>query len=477
MTQIRFGGFDLSPGRGTPVGRRVTVCTLLRMRRGLAAGIAAVLVVVAAGCGGGGGSPSDNESAAALVPATAPIFVSINTKFSSQQLRNADAALRKFPIRDRVLTAVRKELREYHIDVDALRRAAGPEIDAAVLDRSSKLAVGFARPRDDERFDRVLDRRRLLHVRKDGWTVFASDQKAIDAVENAETRLADTRAYRHATADFPDEAVATAYVARGAVRRETTYKLRWASAALLAHDDGFELQAHLNGPDLPGGASYKADLDDDIPDGSVAAVSFRGLGGMLRPYATQTVPLLGIPVSDLADALEGEGILYVRPSALIPEVTLVTKGGSAARASVDRIVRALAPASATPTQTRIEGATMKELTLGPVSILYGTVDGKLVVTDDANAVRALAGGGRPTLTDDDPTFKAARDAAHMPDETNGWLYLNVADGLPLVEAIAELANRKLPRVWEENLRHVRSVLVYGTRDGDTQTIVAFVQAS
>ena len=120
---------------------------------------------------------------------------------------------------------------------------------------------------------------------------------------------------------------------------------------------------------------------------------------------------------------------------------------------------------------------MKELTLGPVSILYGTVDGKLVVTDDANAVRALAGGGRPTLTDDDPTFKAAQDAAHMPDETNGWLYLNVADGLPLVEAIAELANRKLPRAWEENLRHVRSVLVYGTRDGDTQTIVAFVQAS
>jgi hypothetical protein len=135
------------------------------------------------------------------------------------------------------------------------------------------------------------------------------------------------------------------------------------------------------------------------------------------------------------------------------------------------------PAGSTPTKRTIEGVTVNELALGPVTILYGAVDGKLVVTDNANAIRSLKTGDRPKLADDDPTFKAVRDAVHMPEKTNGWLYLNVEDGLPLVEAVAELANQKLPKVWAENLRPVRGVLVYGTRSGDTQTLVAFVQTS
>src|SRR5215208_197434 len=210
------------------------------MRTRLAAIAAAALV--AGGCGGGGGSATGGESAAELVPADAALYVSVNTDFSSQQIRSADEVLARFPIRDRLLTAVRKATREYGIDVDALRRSAGPEVDVAVLDTATKLTVGFARPKDEERFDAVLDRKRLLHVRKDGWTVFARDRAAIDAVKNADEKLADLPAYRHATAKLPDDAIAEAYAAARAVPQ--TKRARWASAALLSHDGGFELQVH-----------------------------------------------------------------------------------------------------------------------------------------------------------------------------------------------------------------------------------------
>ncbi|HEY3183269.1 MAG TPA: hypothetical protein VGJ77_10565 [Gaiellaceae bacterium] len=423
----------------------------------------ATAALVAGGCGGG--STGKQETAASLAPASAPTFVSLDLR----RLQRADDVVAKFPIRDRALAEARKAIRGYGIDVDALRRSAGRELDIAVLDQEAKQAVGFARPPDEKRFERALDRSRLVHQSTNGWTTFSRDPAALAAVQQADAKLADAAAYRRATERLPDDAFATAYVA-GREAREYVKRARWASAALLTHDEGIELQAFVDAPGLPGARSYDAALADLIPDGSVAAVSFRDLGDVVRRSKTE---LLGIQLADLADAFDGEGILYVRPGALIPEVTLVTKGGD--EAALHRIVRALAPKNAQPTKTTIEGVTLNELALGPVTILYGAVGGKLVITDNANAIRALKTGDRPKLADDDSTFKAVRDAAHMPDETNGWLYLNVEDGLPLVEAIAQLANEKLPRAWVENLRVVRSALVYGTREGDTQTLVAFVQ--
>jgi hypothetical protein len=430
------------------------------MRTRLAAIAAAALV--AGGCGDG--SASKSETAASLAPANAPVFVTLDL----HRLRQADDVVARFPIRDRALTEARQAIRDYGIDVDALRRSAGRELDIAVLDPDAEQAVGFARPPDQERFDRALERSKLVHRSTNGWTIFSRDAAALSAVQEADAKLADAAVFRHANGRLPGNAFATAYVA-GAEVREYVKGARWASAALSTHDDGIELRAYVDAPGLPGAASYDAALADDIPEGSVAALSFRDFGDVVRKSKTE---LLGIRLAELADAFDGEGVLYVRPSGLIPEVTLVTKGGGGA-ASIDRLVRTLAPATARPTKTTIEGVGVNELALGPVSILYGAVGGKLFVTDSPNAIRALKTGGRPKLADDDSTFKAARDAVDMPDQTNGWLYLNVEDGLPLVEAIAQLANQKLPRVWVENLGQVRSILVYGTRKRDEQSVVAF----
>jgi hypothetical protein len=119
---------------------------------------------------------------------------------------------------------------------------------------------------------------------------------------------------------------------------------------------------------------------------------------------------------------------------------------------------------------------MQRLTLGPVAILYGVVDGKLVVTDNPTAVRDLRDGGRDALSDDS-TFQAARDAAGMPDETNGWLYVNLKDAVPLVEGLAGLGGQQVPAEVSANLRPLRSAIVFGASDDDVETVKVFVNTS
>ena len=60
---------------------------------------------------------------------------------------------------------------------------------------------------------------------------------------------------------------------------------------------------------------------------------------------------------------------------------------------------------------------------------------------------------------------------------NGWLFLNLKDGVPVVESLARLGNREIPAEVDDNLRPLRSALVYGSRNGDLQDVVAFVQTS
>jgi hypothetical protein len=261
-------------------------------------------------------------------------------------------------------------------------------------------------------------------------------------------------------------------------------RARWASAAILAHDDGFELQAYVAGAEIAG-APYAGTLTKDIPDDSVLALSFRDAGrnvNQLTQAATPILPVieqtLGVTLADLAAALSGEGVLYVRPGAGIPEVTLVTKPDDVQRAeaTIDRLVTHVAPPGSLPSMTAIDGVQMHRVAVGAVGILYGVVDGKLVVTDNSTAVRDLRDGGRDALLDDD-TFKETRDAVGMPDETDGWLYVNLKDGIPLVEGLAGLGGQQIPPDVSANLRPLRSAILYADRDGDVESIKVFVGTS
>jgi len=469
-------------------------------------GAIAILAATAllAGCGGGGdteGSATGGESAASLVPATARAFVAIDTDLDSDQIKAADDVLKKFPGRNRALTAIRKSIAQSGVDADVLAQSAGPELDVAFLGAGGDVAVGFTKPNDEDEFVRILDAadEPPKHMEKDGWTIFSDEQAGLDAVSEADEKLADLAAYKDATAELPEEAIAKGYASAAGIRTLGAGGLgagalggaapgglkgtRWASAALLAHDEGFEIQGYA-ATSGAGVAPYSATLTEHIPSGSVLALSFRNAGqafDQLGSAGTFVIPMieeaLGVSLADLQAALSGEGVVYVRPGTPIPEVALITKPADEqqALATVDRLVQHLAPPGAQATPTTVSGVEMQRLSLGAVGVLYGVVDGKLMVTNSANAVRFVQDGGDPLS--DDKTFQDTSDAAGLPDETSGWLYLDFKDGVPLVEALVELSGEQLPAEVTDNLRPLRSAILYSSRDGEVQTVKAYVGTS
>ena len=90
-------------------------------------------------------------------------------------------------------------------------------------------------------------------------------------------------------------------------------------------------------------------------------------------------------------------------------------------------------------------------------------------------VRDIKGGGGKLQ--DDKLFKDATGAVGMPDQTNGWIYVNFKDGVPLVEGFAQLSGTEIPRSIDENLRPLRTLVAYASRNGATETVKLFVQTS
>ena len=97
-------------------------------------------------------------------------------------------------------------------------------------------------------------------------------------------------------------------------------------------------------------------------------------------------------------------------------------------------------------------------------------DGRLVATTAVNVEAALRAEARLGESED---FRTAKDAAGMPDETGGFLYVNVADAVPLL-SLAGLAGAPVPREVTQNLRPLRSVVAWSETDGDRSLSHIFV---
>ena len=54
----------------------------------------------------------------------------------------------------------------------------------------------------------------------------------------------------------------------------------------------------------------------------------------------------------------------------------------------------------------------------------------------------------------------------MPDETKGFVYVNVKDLAPMIEGLSALGGSGIPPNVSANLEHVRSFLAYGSGSGD-----------
>lgn len=465
----------------------------------LAAGLA--LALIAAGCSGGvsAGATSAPESGASITPASVPLYVSVDTAVESEQWRVLQDLLEKFPGKDTLLDA-------HGLDRAKFASSVGDEVDVVVLDFGTRgkapTVIGLTRPKDEAAFNELLEKgeKPFVHTKIDGWTVFSSEQSALDAFEQARSgeRLADSKTFLEATGRLPAGAPVKAYLngsslaaaLQGALPNvggsiPSLGRLSWLSGSLEPTKDGVGLRLVASSKQSIG-PPYASQLVSQVPAGALLYVSFNGLDKALgqglandevRKRVAPLESLLGVTVNDIVSLFGGEGALYVRQGAPLPEVTLVLQVDDEAKAiaTVDKLAAGVGGllGGKPGGSTQIAGVTAKTLQFGGVAVYYAGFDGKLVITDSTTGISGLRDQGQKLA--DDPVFKEARDRAGMPDKTIGFLYLNLKDGIPVVQSLARTAGKPLPSEVTENLAPLRSLLLYGASEGTTATVRGFLE--
>jgi hypothetical protein len=468
------------------------------MRRVAIAAVCAVLCALfAAGCGGSSsGTATAVASGAEVAPADSIGFVALNTDRDSEQWKQGEALLKKFPLRDKLLEELQRDLSEHGVDFERdVLPALGPEVDVAFVTVAGKPeAVGLTQPPNELVFDELLAKSSepLKHERIGDWTAFSDKQAALDAVRNAKDHLDGADAFREAMGELPDQANAKAYV-NGAGLGTTVRarapelsnvplsSLEWVALAVSSQEEGWKLDGAWKSKE--GSAkTFSPALLDRVPSGSLVVASFKGSDqtfAQLRntPQGQQAMAqiqqLLGVGFDQLTRLTADEGVLYVRRSVLIPEVTLILKqkDSRAASATLNTIAnRAALFFGSRPVRANASG-TVKKLPFGNFSVYYGVDGGNVVISDSLAAF-----GRKPSSTiEHDPVFEKAKSAAGMPDETSGFLYVNVRDAVPVIEGIAQLSGQAVPPEVSQNLAPLQSFLIYGSSSDSVTKFSALLQ--
>lgn len=464
--------------------------TIVRaMRRALL--LAAVVLLAAAGCGGSDTSSSSGAGeVAAIVPASAPLLIALETDRESEQWQQAEELLNRFPGKQRLLDEVRKGLAEEDVDLDAdLLPALGDETYLAVLDfeGGGDNVVVITKPGDKEKFAKLLRESDDPTVTREvgGWTLVAETETALDRLEEGD-RLEDAAWFEAAQGRVEDDALVTLFAngaAIGEALREgipsdcdlpDAYgKLEYATATIAAEKGGLRawFAAKGDGVDqLVQGDS----LLSLVPAGAFAYLGSPGfdpeqfgLSAQLRcALEGEEVPdlerELGVSFDDLVDLFAGGYALYVRSAALIPEVTLLLAPDDDARAvaTLDELAEKAAALGGAEVERKSVGETeARELTFGPVSILYGAGDGRVVVTTARAGFDALAGEG--DKLEDDEGFRSVREAAGVGEDDEVFAYFDLRGLAELIDRFAGFAEQDLPPEVEANLEPLTGFIAWG----------------
>jgi hypothetical protein len=463
------------------------------------AGIAAAAVVglVAAGCGGASGTGSSSlGSAASVAPSDSVAFVAVDSDLSSGQWQAVDGLLQKFPARDELLANLQKSF-EQHAKVSwatDVKPALGSELDFIALPGAKPQLVGLTQGGDQAKLDALLQKldKGIVTSQIDGWTAFSSSQSALDQVKAATTKLADNNTYQAATAKLAGDALVRAY-ANGTEAQQLLASLgsqapsaaavpfAWASADVVASGDGVRVNGYSHDASLQGvparqqpAAPYSSSLVDEIPSGALLVADFPVMPGQFQFSGASTLPkplqtFLGVSPASLAqldELLGGEAALYVRPGLPIPEVTLVTQPSdtTTAATALDEMLKTLKGAG---------GASAGGFDLSSIPIYHVTAGGQLIVSTSRQGIADFRSAG-PKLSSD-PSFKSAQQASAMPSQTVGFLYVNLASALPLVQTVGPLLGLKLPPALQTDVGALKTLTAYGTRAGDESSFTVFLQ--
>ncbi len=373
--------------------------------------LVAALLPVLAGCGSG----SDVGGAADVVPADVFVYASVDTDFDGDGWAALEEFAARFPGGDNLLQRLADDVSssEEGIDFETdVKPALGDEVAYVILDAPAEdpLADGteeqfviLLQPDDDAAFQRLLESEDEppLTDEVDGWTVVAEDQESLDAFRAGldGPRLDSSEDFERAMEDLESGALARVFV-NGAELSE---------AYEAESSEKPPVDALLPGGQLPSfGMTFDVESDsarvdgravfagrEPVRDGVVlgrpsrarsrrrarlplvqrpresAFSSFRDVAAETDPEAERQLGMaeafLGVSLEeDVLPLLSGEGAVYVRRRAIIPEVTLVTEIEDEDKAvdTLDKIVQAAAgfePRLGNPKTVEIDGVEAREL--------------------------------------------------------------------------------------------------------------------
>jgi len=459
---------------------------------------AAALALPASGCGE---ASSQGAAGAGVAPAGAQVFVSVDTSFDSSNWDAGRALLAKFPDGNRAVEWFLKQLGGQGVDFQQdVKPALGPETDLVGLDDSGQgKFVELTQPADRAKLDALLAKADppLVSREIDGWVAFSDSQANLDEFESMQKdgTLDGVDAYQSLSGQVASDAFVNVYVAPSALDSTPFAGIFGPDAPSLAvflkpEDDG----VHVEGAASPASGDlfsepFKAELPSQVPGGVFLYAGTHDLAtqlGALRNVLAEAAPgldrdlaraeaELGVSLdSDVFPLFSAESALYVRPSLPIPEVTIVTQvdDEQAAMATLDKLAKGVTEyySGARLDSFDTAGVSAKRLSVNQfLSVYYGTFDGKLVITTSAQGiVDAKADTDRLA---DDQAFKDATSAAGMPDETTGFLYIDLSKTLPALLGLAGAGGMHPPDWVRPNLEPLHSLVVYGTKDGDVAKFV------
>ncbi len=434
--------------------------------RPFVAGLLAAAAIVSAGCGGSGGGGSSSD-AASLAPKDAGAFVVIDTDQTSTQWKNAEALLAKIPGGKKSLDDALSQIGgakglDFKKDVAP---AFGHQL-VVVVPSGAKDPVLLVKPDDSKKLDALLAKDTKPHVTGDvdGWTAVAMTQKELDSYKAAlgtgtlsgddgfakamDGLPADALVRGYANGSGLTNSLGTAFGAASSIPGIGSGGLSGIGAGLGANSAGkaadqigtigFAVSATESAFRIDGSmaaksgaklASYTPTLLDRVPADALVAVSFDGAGqgqqvvGQILKQGGATLATiekqLGVKLDDVVAALDGEGVLYVRAGAPLPEITLAVKPKDAARAKATfgALVAKLGSGSALP--------------ISGFQLATAAVNGVVYVSTTKAAPTAFFGNGaKLTAT---ARFKEAAKEIGFDGKTSGLGYVDVHALGPLLK--------------------------------------------
>ncbi len=427
----------------------------------LAVPLVAAAALVAAGCGGGGSAggagavrvAATAPETASLAPKDAGAWVEVDVDRSSAQWRQLEAFLARLPGGRKALDEALSQVGGSMLDLERDVQPAIGDTLVLVVPRGAERPVALVRPEDEGKLAALLAQTKepeaTAQVR--GWTAIGRTRAALDAYTAAlaSGTLADSPRFSALVGDLPDEALARGWVdsaglsalvgsaagsvagarGRGAIPGIAPGDVGSAAFAVSATDGALRLEGSAE--TTRGVTTYAPTLLRRLPSDALLAISFHG-GKQLASQpgsaagagaANALERQLGVPLADLAAALDGECVLYARAGAPIPEITLAVKPSDPARAE--------ATLSALVAKLSASGSSGSALPL-PLPALHVERRGDLVVVSTAEGAAAQLASGGAKLVDTKRFQQAAADAG-LGDETAGFVYVDVRSLGPLVK--------------------------------------------